>query len=70
MLANNRVKTLLLIRHVRFSTLGGFAKEFFLVFHPNIAVLRLIMCFVLHLNIAVEKNNLYFPYIMRGIEAF
>ena len=54
-LANNCVKTLLLIRHVRFSTLGGFAKGLFLVLHPNIAVLRLIMCFVLHLNIAVES---------------
>ena len=26
------------LRHVRFSTLGGVAKHFFLVLHPNIAV--------------------------------
>ena len=38
-LANNCVKALLLIRHVRFSTLGGFTKGLFLVLHPNIAVL-------------------------------
>ena len=69
-LANNCGNALLLTRHVLFGTLGGFAKGFFLVLHPNIAVLCLITCFVLHLNIAVEKNNLYFPYIMRGIEAF
>ena len=48
----------MLTRHVRFSTLGGFAKGLFLVLHPNIAVLRLIICFVLHLNIAVESNVL------------
>lgn len=56
---NNRGNAVLLTRHVHFGTLGGFAKRRFLVFHPNIAVLCLVICFVLQLNIAVEKSHVF-----------